>query len=101
MHVTTTKNIIKCKGRTFSPEKDKSNDCSSEEEAVSLKSRSNFSAIEGVTLSINCSSIRTTQQISITSTSTQNNPPQINTSTNHPRNLHKDIYNFSSKAIAI
>jgi hypothetical protein len=43
----------------FSPEKDKSNDLSSEDEAfsLSLKRRSNRSATEGGTLSMNCSSI--------------------------------------------
>uniref|UniRef100_A0A2P2JZ93 Uncharacterized protein n=1 Tax=Rhizophora mucronata TaxID=61149 RepID=A0A2P2JZ93_RHIMU len=43
--------------KKISPENDKSNDWSSEEDALSLKRQSNRSATEGGTLSMNCSSI--------------------------------------------
>lgn len=45
--------------QSFSPEKDTSNDLSSEEEASSFKRRSIRSATDGGTLSMNCSSMTT------------------------------------------
>lgn len=66
------------KWSVISPEKDKSNDWSSEEEALSLKRRSKRSATEGGTLSMNCSSML------------QNSPNQAHqfyTLLNHPNQI--------------
>ncbi|CAK9180145.1 unnamed protein product [Ilex paraguariensis] len=49
------RSLVEKTERIFSPEKDKSNDLSSEEEAFSLKRKSIRSATEGGTRSVNCS----------------------------------------------